>query len=176
MLENRSFDHMLGFMKSDDYPIDGVNGDEANLDPDGVSVAVSKGADFSGDFQVDPGHHFPDVNTQIFGNREGTGDPTMKGFVKAYAQMGGSSTKQSHSIMKCFSPGPVPACKIPVLVTLAEQYAVCDRWFSSVPGPTLPNRSYAHAATSVGRVDMNPIWFEEGKNIYELPAESGVTS
>ncbi len=176
MLENRSFDHMLGFMKSDTYKIDGLNGDESNLDPVGVPVTVSRDADFSGDLTVDPGHHFPDVNMQIFGNNGGTGSPTMTGFVKAYAQMGGGSTKLSHNIMKCFSPGPVPACKIPVLVTLAEQYAVCDRWFSSVPGPTLPNRSFAHAATSVGRVDMNPIWFEEGKTIYELLAESNVSS
>jgi phospholipase C len=176
MLENRSFDHMLGFMKSDAYPIDGLNGSESNLDPDGVAITVSKDADFSGDYPVDTGHHFPDVNMQIFGNAEGTGDPIMTGFVKAYAQMGGSSTKLSHNVMKCFSPGPVPACKIPVLVTLAEQYAVCDRWFSSVPGPTLPNRSFAHAATSVGRVDMNPIWFEESKTIYELLKESGVSS
>src|SRR5258708_11579479 len=113
---------------------------------------------------------------QIFGNKDGAGDPTMKGFVTDYAQMGGSSVAQSHNIMKCFSPGPVPDCKIPVLVTLAEQYAVCDRWFSSVPGPTLPNRCFAHAATSVGRVDMNPIWFEVSKTIYEQLRESKVTS
>jgi phospholipase C len=176
MLENRSFDHMLGFMKSDAYLIDGLNGDEFNLDPNGTPVTVSKDADFSGDLTPDPGHHFPDVNMQIFGNRDGTGDPTMKGFVMDYAQMGGSSVAQSHNIMKCFSPGPVPECKIPVLVTLAEQYAVCDRWFSSVPGPTLPNRCFAHAATSVGRVDMNPIWFEVSKTIYELLRASNVTS
>ena len=167
---------MLGFMKSDAYPIDGLNGNESTPDPEGVPVIVSQDADFSGDLVVDPGHHFENVNVQIFGNSNGTGDPTMTGFVKSYAQMPGCSIKQSHNIMKCFSPGPVPACKIPVLVTLAEQYAVCDRWFSSVPGPTLPNRSFAHAATSVGRVDMNPIWFEEGKTIYELLAESSVKS
>jgi phospholipase C len=176
MLENRSFDHMLGFMKSDAYPIDGLTGSESNLDSNGVLVPVSPDADFSGDLTPDPGHHFPDVNMQIFGNSEGAGEPTMTGFVNAYAQMGGSSVAQSHKIMKCFSPGPVPECKIPVLVTLAEQYAVCDRWFSSVPGPTLPNRAFAHAATSVGRVDMNPIWFEIGKTIYELLRESKVTS
>jgi phospholipase C len=176
MLENRSFDHMFGFLKSAAYPIDGLNGDESNPDPDGVSITVSNDADFSGDFTPDPGHHFPDVNIQVFGNIEGTGTPAMNGFVKAYAQMGGSSTKQSHKIMKCFAPGPKPDCKIPVLITLAEQYAICDRWFSSVPGPTLPNRAYAHSATSVGRVDMNPIWFEQGKTIYELLAESNVSS
>jgi phospholipase C len=62
------------------------------------------------------------------------------------------------------------------LATLAQEYAVCDHWFSSIPGPTLPNRSYAHAATSMGRLDMNPIWFNEAKTIYELLAESNVSS
>src|SRR5437667_12852278 len=84
MLENRSFDHMLGFMKSAAYPIDGLNGDESNLDPVGVPITVSKDADFSGDLVVDPGHHFPDVNMQIFGNVGGEDDPAMTGFVKAY--------------------------------------------------------------------------------------------
>jgi phospholipase C len=171
MLENRSFDHMFGFLKSEIYPIDGLTGDESNLDPTGAVVTVSNDARFSGDFTPDPGHHFPDVNMQIFGNVEGTGTPTMAGFVKAYAQMGGSSVAQSHKIMRCYAPE-----KIPILTTLAQQYAICDRWFSSVPGPTLPNRSYAHAATSIGRVDMDPIWFDEAKTIYELLEEAKVSS
>ena len=95
----------------------------------------------------------------------------MSGFVTAYGQMGASSVAQSHQIMKCFSPE-----KIPVLTTLAQQYAVCDRWFSSIPGPTLPNRSFAHAATSIGRLDMNPIWLGEGETIYELLDKSGVSA
>ena len=172
MLENRSFDHMLGFMKSAAYPIDGLSGNESNLDPNGTPVTVSRDANYSGDLTVDPGHLFPDVNMQIFGNSAGTGDPVMTGFVMDYAQMSGSNPALSHNVMKCFSPGPVPPCKIPILTTLAGQYAVCDRWFSSVPGPTLPNRSFAHAATSIGRVDMNPIWFSESKTIYELLAAS----
>jgi len=171
MLENRSFDHMLGYLKSPSYAIDGLNGDESNLDPNGVAISVSNDADFSGEFTPDPGHHFPDVNIQIFGNIDGQGDPAMTGFVKAYAAMGASSVNQSHHIMKCFAPG-----KIPILTTLAQQYAVCDRWFSSVPGPTLPNRSYAHSATSIGRLDMNPIWLNQSKTIYELLGESNVSS
>jgi phospholipase C len=171
MLENRSFDHMLGFLKSDQYPIEGLNGNESNLDANGVQVTVSNDALFSGDFNPDPGHHFENVNVQIFGNQEGTGPATMGGFVQSYGQMGGSSVAQSHKIMKCYAPS-----KIPILTTLAQEYAVCDHWFSSIPGPTLPNRSYAHAATSMGRLDMNPIWFNEAKTIYELLAESNVSS
>ena len=108
---------------------------------------------------------------QLFGNEEGTGPVTMKGFVQSYAAMGGSNLTQSHKIMRCYAPS-----KIPILATLAQQYAVCDHWFSSIPGPTLPNRAYAHAATSIGRLDMDPIWFNMSKTIYELLAESGVSS
>src|SRR5688572_9818210 len=53
--------------------------------------------------------------------------------------------------MKCFDPGPSPELgQLPVLATLAREYAVCDNWFSSLPGPTWPNRFFVHAATSGG--------------------------
>jgi Phosphoesterase family len=40
--------------------------------------------------------------------------------------------------------------QVPVLSTLAQQFAVCCRWFCSVPGETWPNRNFVHAATSDG--------------------------
>jgi phospholipase C len=171
MLENRSFDHMFGFLMSDQYKIDGLDGTEFNIDANGTNIFVTRDANFSGDYNPDPGHHFPDVTMQIFGNANGTGAENMSGFVSAYGAAPGSSIKQSHNVMKCFSPE-----KVPIITTLAQEYAICDGWFSSIPGPTLPNRSYAHAATSMGRLDMNPIWFNEAKTIYELLAESGVSS
>ena len=171
MMENRSFDHMFGFLMSDSYPIEGLTGNESNLDSQGEPVKVSADANYSGDLGTDPGHHFPDVNIQIFGNIEGTGEPTMSGFVADYQKMCGGNLSKSRRIMKCFS-----AKRIPVITTLAQQYAICDHWFSSIPGPTLPNRSFAHAATSVGRLDMNPTWFDEAKTIYELLGESNVSS
>jgi phospholipase C len=39
---------------------------------------------------------------------------------------------------------------VPVTHALADAYTTCDRWFSSILGPTLPNRMYWHAATSNG--------------------------
>ena len=84
MMENRSFDHMFGFLMSDTYPIEGLTGNESNLDSQGEPVKVSANANYSGDLSADPGHHFPDVNMQIFGNMEGTGAPTMSGFVTGY--------------------------------------------------------------------------------------------
>ena len=171
MMENRSFDHMLGYLKSAEYPIEGLTGNESNLDDNGEPVKVSPDANYSGDLGTDPGHHYPDVTIQIFGGSDTSGAPDMSGFVKDYARMCNGNIGKSHRIMRCFT-----SKRAPVINTLAQAYAVCDHWFSSVPGPTLPNRSFAHAATSVGRLDMNPLWFEEGKTIYELLDESGIRS
>ncbi|MBZ5677173.1 MAG: hypothetical protein LAP61_23255 [Acidobacteriia bacterium] len=168
MMENRSFDHMFGMMMGPDWPIDGLTGKETNPNSAGQDVSVTDDASYTGDLTPDPGHHFPDVNMQIFGNFEGTGvGPFMQGFVKSYETHTHDPVKGAR-VMNCMHPA-----KIPVLTTLARQYAVCDRWFSSVPGPTLPNRSFIHSATSVGRTDMSPVWFDESKSIYELLDQFG---
>ncbi len=174
MMENRSFDHMLGFMATPQYPVDGLTGAEFCRDSTGEPVKVSDDAAVAGDFTPDPGHHYPDVNMQIFGNYQGSpAGPLMQGFVKAYEQHTHSVPK-SHRIMRCYDPADPH--KIPAIVKLAKEYANCDRWFSSAPGPTLPNRAFLHAATSIGRVDMNPIWRNMSKTVYELLDENGVTS
>ncbi len=45
---------------------------------------------------------------------------------------------------------------VPVYDQLAEEFAVCDRWFSSVPGATLPNRLYALCGVAAGSRDDRP--------------------
>jgi len=170
MLENRSFDHMFGFLQSATWPIDGLNGTETNPDSKGNLVTVSPDARDAGDLTPDPGHDFISVNEQIFGNSAGTGSgPYMKGFVKAYEGKT-KNVNKSHNVMKCFGPG-----RMPVLTSLAQTYAVCDRWFASVPGPTLPNRAFSIGATSQGRVDMNPNYLTL-KTIFELLDGHGVSS
>jgi phospholipase C len=37
-----------------------------------------------------------------------------------------------------------------VLTELGRQFLVCDNWFSSMPGPTWPNRFFVHAGSSGG--------------------------
>jgi phospholipase C len=169
MMENRSFDHVFGFLKNNSWPIDGLKGDETNLDSQGAAVRVTPDAQHAGDFTPDPPHDFLSVNQQIFGNLAGSGTPTMQGFVKAYEGKT-KNVKKSHNVMKCFGPG-----RLPILQTLAQEYAVCDRWFASVPGPTLPNRAFSIGATSLGRVDMNPLYFSL-KTIFQLLDEHGVQS
>jgi hypothetical protein len=43
---------------------------------------------------------------------------------------------------------------LPVLHTLARNFMVCDNWFSSLPGPTWPNRFFVHSGTCKGQVVM----------------------
>jgi len=65
MMENRSFDHMLGGLKAVNPAVDGLTGSETNPDTKGNPVQVSPTADYQSDLQDDPGHHYPDVNIQL---------------------------------------------------------------------------------------------------------------
>src|ERR1700692_473787 len=150
MMENRSFDHMLGALKAQDARIDGLNGNEFNLDTTGAQVKVQPLADFQGQLDPDPDHHFPGVDLQIFGGQTGPGRvANMQGFVKDYFSQTKDVTR-SHAIMYYFRPD-----KLPVLTTLATEFAVFNGWFASIPGPTICNRAFAHYGTSFGNVDMN---------------------
>ncbi len=157
MFENRSFDHMLGYMRSPDYAIDGLVGTEYNLenpaDPTSTVVRVSNDAPVGADPTPDPNHDLPDVTIQLYGSPLVSPAPVEhnNGFVFDYAQITGNAGAPSHRIMRCHDPAGLPT-----LTALARQFALCDQWFSSVPGPTWPNRFFLHAATSDGAIDNNP--------------------
>jgi phospholipase C len=159
MLENRSFDHMLGLLMRDIPDLRGIRGgDYSNRDKNGTRFDVTDGAEYQGQFPVDPPHEFEDVEVQLYGG----GDPrpalpTMEGFALSYQRGGGDPAK----VMRCFRPEQLPA-----LTALAKHYLVCDNWFASVPASTPPNRQFAHFGTSFGQVDSTLIWLGHGKGIY----------
>ena len=162
MMENRSFDHIFGFMKDASWPIDGLNGNETNPDSQGAPVTVTPTARDAGDLTPDPGHDFLSVNTQIFGNLAGTGAPTMQGFIASYFEQR-RDVNHSRKIMYYFRPE-----KLPVLTTLATEFALFNRWFASIPGPTLCNRAFAHYGTSFGHIGMELFYAnKQYKSIYE---------
>ena len=75
MMENRSFDHMLGALRAQDPRIDGLTGTETNLDTSGTPAPVKAQAGFQGQLDPDPSHHFAGVDLQIRrarGNRRTT--------------------------------------------------------------------------------------------------------
>jgi len=163
MMENRSFDHMLGSLKAVNPNIDGVTPNLSNPDTNGSPVPAQALAEFQAQLQPDPDHHFPAVDLQIFGgdtspNRK----PNMQGFVKSYFNQQ-RDLNHSQKIMYYFAQKDLP-----VLTTLALEFAVFNRWFASIPGPTICNRAFAHYGTSFGRVDMNLIYINEPfKSIYD---------
>src|SRR3954466_8736975 len=124
MMENRSFDHMLGSLKAVDPRIDGVTGSESNPDTSGRTATVAPLAQYQSQLDPDPNHDFAPVNQQIF---NGGTAPTMQGFVASYFEQR-RDVKHSRKIMYYFQRE-----KLPVLTTLALEYAVFNRWFSSIP-------------------------------------------
>jgi phospholipase C len=171
MMENRSFDQMLGFLYSDrnnrapsGQPFDGLTGNESNPDGTGRDVPVFKiTANFSHPYfqpGADPGEGFQNTNYQLFSTNEPVpGDvATNKGFVVNFkAAIASDQAKhykdtiagtEPSSIMGMYTPA-----LLPVMSGLAKGYAVCDRWFASAPTQTIPNRAFAAAATSQGHLD-----------------------
>ena len=164
MMENRSFDHMLGSLKAVNPAIDGyVDGDPfTNLDANNNPVKPQPLAEFQGQLNPDPDHHFPAVDVQIFGGATGPGRvANMQGFVASYFHQR-EDAAHSQKIMYYFKQ-----TDLPVLTTLALEFAVFNKWFASIPGPTICNRAFAHYGTSFGRVDMDPFdIIEPIKSIY----------
>jgi len=171
MMENRSFDHMLGYMAKQVPGLDGLTGDESNPDTatPPKNVPVSPNAAAQAELNPDPDHSWTGTNTQIFGNEQGADDGSqkMKGFIKSYFTKR-QDVNHSHNIMNCFSTD-----NLPVLTTLAQEYAVCDRWFASLPGPTVPNRLFAHFGTSFNNVDNSMKFGDNGKSIYSRLMNAG---
>ncbi len=176
MLENRSFDQMLGFLYTDQgnvsplgHPYEGLTGNESNPDSQGNNVKVFKIPKGQHPYYwpgTDPGEGYNNTNSQLFGNYK-TPPPgtaaTNQGFVTDFAytlqwQRNDNQKKpnswqivegtQASDIMGMYTPE-----LLPVLSTLAKSYAVCDHWYCSVPTETLPNRAFLSMATSLGRLN-----------------------
>lgn len=163
MLENRSFDHMLGFLKQANPEINGLTGTEScPLDPHNPTspvVTVTDQATLRGGLEIDPGHELQDVAMQLYGtkNSDFHVQPLNNGYVANYAEHlknkdNNDPLAGSEQIMHCFNPE-----KLKVLATLAREYCLCDNWHSSMPGPTWPNRFFVHAGTSGGQTNNNMV-------------------
>jgi phospholipase C len=161
MLENRSFDHLMGYLKAGNPKVMGLTGNEFNQkDPNSPAdpqIKVSRATSFV--MRFDPGHEYYDVKIQLYGPLKDT-DPSlppianpatdpapMTGFIASATQAVDYSGDEN-LVMECFQPD-----QLPVLTTLATEFALFNFWYSSIPGPTWPNRFFIHAATSGGLTD-----------------------
>lgn len=172
MMENRSFDHMLGALKAQDPRIDGLKGNETNPDTTGELVKVQPLAEYQSQLDPDPDHSFPGTDLELFNAVQGNPRvANMQGFIRSYFQKR-HDVNHSHKIMYYFMPD-----KLPVLTTLARKYAVFNGWFSSIPGPTICNRAFAHFGTSFGKVGLDVFYLNEPiLDIYRRMAQVGRTA
>ncbi len=168
MLENRSFDNLLGWLYDGQnkppynqvppgQSFDGLDDNAPSCPWNGTSYPPVHGADTTQP-DPDPNELYANMYVQMFNPADyAPGDPvpdmagktaTMQGYVADYATAKGVSTTQAPNIMACFRPADVP-----VISMLANYYAVCDHWFASVPSQTYTNRSFLHAGTASGYVN-----------------------
>lgn len=159
MLENRSFDHIFGF--SGISGINGLDGTESNS-YSGTPYTVRKGAE--NPMTTDSNHEFLDTMEQLCGTDYGPKGKNPfpagpyppinnSGFVANYATIADEDTGLPNpadygDVMKCCDP-----TEVPVIVQLAQEFAICDQWYCSIPGPTWPNRLFAMGASSSGLDD-----------------------
>jgi len=148
MLENRSFDHLLGDLDNV-LDLDGIHAPDGSFYSnrsqllDDAPYTSRIGAKPVLEENQDPDHEFESTERAIAGG-------AMSGFVQSFfRRYPQASRDQAWEVMSCFERG-----KLPVLHNLAQTFTVCDRWFASVPGPTWPNRLFAMSGTSKGDVSM----------------------
>lgn len=143
MMENRSFDQMLGYLKRDGIPeVCGLDGDEVNYDADRNPYPTYAFGPDETAFRLpgkdskalDPCHGRRCVEEQL---ADGNG-----GFVKNFVKEKNPPPDKRGIVM-----GHYTAAQLPVYDFLAREYCVCDAWHSSIAGDTWPNRLFALAGT-----------------------------
>ncbi len=127
MMENRSFDHYLGWVPG----ADGRQAGQVFLDQNGEpQPSFDRGAagDFQGCGKGDPRHNYD-------GGRVHFNDGAMDGFLLTDPTQPGD----------VFPIGYYTEADLPFFSGVARHYTICDRFFSSYLGNTFPNRVYMHA-------------------------------
>jgi len=155
MMENRSFDHMLGYLS-----LPKSKGGKARSEVDGLKETAEQTIAYQGKiyspqrlandylaFPWDPCHDYKCVQKQLANNN--------RGFIEDFAENHHQLVEELPLTDPSLIMGYYTASQLPVYDNLAEQFCVCDRWFCSLPGPTLPNRLFAMAGTSQGEI-VNP--------------------
>jgi phospholipase C len=202
MLENRSLDNLLGWLYENETPnnvipprprgtpYDGLVEGKYSLPlqphwwSDVTYYPILKGVGDDGLTvpNLDPYEEYEDVLNQLFGDAQNTvstppPDGTyaaMQGFLQDF-DADDDTWDETLQMTKTYT-----SADIPVITSLAKQYAVSDRWYCSMPTQTNPNRAFSLCGTSLGRlVNAGPeeIGIEQfnTRTIWNALAEKGVS-
>ena len=142
ILENHSFDQMLGCFKAVYPALDGVDPASPGRNTDASDRAYAQTPTTIRQMLLDPHHEVEAVAAQLADHNGG--------FVSNFASIYPDSTPEARQLIMDYFPRGF----LPGLHTLAAEFTICDRWHASLPGPTWPNRFFALSGTSMGRVNM----------------------
>src|SRR5712692_1196474 len=142
LLENRSFDQMLGCFKNTYPDLEGIDPNNPGRNADNAGNVFTQTPTSEKQMRLDPRHEVEHVRVQLEQDNSGF----VKDFVTNYPN---SSADDRQQIMSYYSLWFLDG-----LHRLARDFTICDHWFSSVPGPTWTNRFFALSGTSSGRVEM----------------------
>ncbi len=157
MMENRSYDHLLGHLKAFGQPdAEGAPDDASNVDGKGKSVAWFHFDDYCFD---DTTHQWNQVHAQFNGGK-------MDGFCTANG--GSSLDPDGHRAMGYYTDADIP-----FFYQLASTYAIGDRFFCDALGATDMNRLFLYAGSAFGRT-YNAIFGDPHRSIMDLLDEAKV--
>jgi len=142
ILENHSFDQMLGDFKQIYPDLEGVDRKSPKSNSNGRGQTIYQKEMRETQTIHDPYHETVDVLKQLSNNNGGF----ICDFLDHYS---GATVEEQEAIMGFYPLGFLPA-----LHTLARSFTICDHWYSCLPGPTWPNRFFALSGTSMGKVKM----------------------
>ncbi|MEJ2817735.1 alkaline phosphatase family protein [Caulobacter sp. CCG-8] len=187
MLENRTFDSLLGWTYERDAPafippatapyrgLQGVNLDNfVNTALNGtLSAKPTRGVTGFTVPDFAPGESFQQVLTQFYNTQSPPPNtlPSMKGVLEDFVQVL-KHRKLSDADIRRLGPMVMQSftqAQAPVLNQLARHYAVSDAWHASVPSQTNPNRSFLMCGTSNGMINNGDLETDpRAKKIQEL--------
>jgi phospholipase C len=178
MMENRSFDHLLGYLSLPPYNWKNVDG----LQPDPNWIAKASSI-YNGNLyppflltdpydliDADPPHERDQIATQM--GTPVNGVFPMNGFVTNYTAAKGAKPVTPGSqppVMGYFMPDQVPVTDF-----FAQNFAICDHWFSSLPAGTQPNRLIAMSGFTNIDVNRNIPPMPEQELVYDWLTRNGV--
>ena len=155
MMENRSFDHMLGYLSLPSVnrtDVDGLSTDPAWLaqftnNDRGQSYHPFLNPDpYDMPDEFDPPHERPNMALNL-GTLQNNAYP-MNGFVSGIPTSISSNPDVRKLVMSYFGAEQVPMSHF-----FAQNFAICDRWFSAIPAGTQPNRLMSMSGDTM--IDIN---------------------
>lgn len=173
IMENRSFDHMMGYLSLDGSL--GVEGLRADATWRAQHANIHAGKTYP-PFAIspdaapcsDPPHDLKSIALQISQAPAGPGLGQMGGFVESYATLSDPKPTDPSQVMGYFDARSVPSFDF-----FARNYCLCDHWFSSLPLGTQANRLMAMAGESK-LLDNAGIFLPEQDLVYDWLTAHGI--